>query len=165
MWSAVGELAPWSQIITSPMQRCAAFANELAAKHGLPVTIEHDLREVGFGDWEGRTPDEIKATNIKEYEDFYLDPVNLRPAGAEDLHAFIKRVSQTYQRIIETYHGQHILLVAHAGVIRAIIGQALHTEPLGLYRITVNNAGVSRLRCNSLGSHLLYHNCKLADMA
>ncbi len=165
MWAAIGDQAPWSQIITSPMRRCSEFARAVADKYTLPVTVEHDLREVGFGEWEGRTPDEIQATNLKEYQDFYLDPVNQRPAGAEDLPGFISRVDKTYQQIVRQYQAQHILIVAHAGVNRAIIGQALHAAPLGLYRIKVNNAGLTRLKHDSLGSHLLYHNVKLADMA
>ena len=164
MWDAVGDNSPWDQIVTSPMERCQAFAEALMDVYQIPCATESDLREVGFGNWEGRTPDEIKADNLKEYEDFYHDPVNCRPPGAEDLNAFIARVTQAYKRIIEKFAGKHILIVAHAGVNRAIIAQALHTAPIGLYRIKVNNAGVSRLQHDHLGTHLLYHNVKLADL-
>lgn len=165
MWSAIGDVAPWSHIISSPMQRCLAFAAAVAEKHAIACTIEHDFREVGFGNWEGKTPDQLRQHNLKEYQDFYRDPVNLRPAGAEDLNDFITRVSQAYQHAIEQYRGQHILIVAHAGVNRAIIAQALHCKPVELYHIKVNNAGMSRLQHDMHGNHLLYHNCKLHDMA
>lgn len=164
MWSAVDNLAPWQQIISSPMQRCQAFAQELADKHSIPISIENDFREVGFGRWEGMSPDEVRAQYPQEYSDFYRDPVNLRPANAEPLDDFIQRVQDTYQRVIQQYIGQHLLIVAHAGVNRAIIAQALHCAPVGLYRIKVNNAGMSRLKHDQHGSHLLYHNCKLANM-
>lgn len=164
MWDAVGEHAPWDQIITSPLERCQAFAEALMDVYKIPCDTVDDFKEVGFGVWEGRTPDEIKKDNINEYQDFYLDPVNARPDGAEDLAGFIRRVKIAYENTVEKYQGKHILIVAHAGVNRAIIANALHTAPIGLYRIKVNNAGISRIKHDHLGDHLLYHNVKLTDI-
>lgn len=164
MWDAVGEESPWDVIVTSPLERCLAFAESLMDIYDIPCHTDENLKEVGFGTWEGRTPDEVKADNEKEYLDFYLDPVNCRPKGAEDLDAFIKRVNKAYTNAIEKHQGKHILIVAHAGVNRAIIANALHAAPIGLYRIKVNNAGISRIKHDHLGNHLLYHNVQLADM-
>ncbi|MFK5915045.1 MAG: histidine phosphatase family protein [Woeseiaceae bacterium] len=164
MWDAIGENLPWDQIITSPLERCQAFAEALMDGYKIPYEIEDDFKEVGFGCWEGKTPDEIKETNLKEYQDFYLDPVNARPKDAEDLNQFINRVTTAYTNAIEKHQGKHILIVAHAGVNRAIIAHALHCAPIGLYRIKVNNAGISRLKHDSLGSHLIYHNVQLTDI-
>jgi len=164
MWDAVGDSAPWDYIITSPLERCQAFAETLMDTYNIPCSTEDNFKEVGFGDWEGRTPDEIKHDNIKEYEDFYIDPVNKRPQGAENLNSFIQRVTRAYNKSIEKHQGQHILIVAHAGVNRAIIANALHTAPIGLYRIKVNNAGISRIKHDHLGDHLLYHNVQLEDI-
>ena len=155
MWDAVGEDAPWDQIITSPLERCQAFAEALMDVYKRPCEMEERFKEVGFGRWEGRTPDETKEDSIKEYQDFYLDPVNKRPDGAEDLNKFIKRVKTAYEKAVEKHQGKHILIVAHAGVNRAIIANALHTAPIGLYRIKVNNAGISRLKNDHLGDNLL----------
>jgi probable phosphoglycerate mutase len=164
MWDAIGDEAPWDHIITSPLERCEAFAEALMDTYNIPCTTEENFKEVGFGSWEGRTPDEIKADNPGEYEDFYKDPVKKRPKDAEPLNKFIKRVTTAYEKAVKEHAGKHILIVGHAGVNRAIIAHALHTAPIGLYRITVKNAGISRLKHNELGSYLLYHNVQLADM-
>lgn len=146
MRNATNGHSPWQQIISSPLIRCSAFANELAEKHNLPIEIIDDLKEVGFGYWEGKTPEQIKADNLKEYEDFYNDPVNSRPPGAEPLDQFIKRTTDAVNNVIEEHAGQHLLLVAHAGVIRSIIASVLHATPLGMYKIKINNAGICRIR-------------------
>ncbi|MCK5386385.1 MAG: histidine phosphatase family protein [Gammaproteobacteria bacterium] len=164
MWDAVGKNSPWDQIITSPLERCQAFAEALMDVYKIPCDTEENFKEVGFGSWEGRTPDEIKEDNLKEYQDFYLDPVNCRPAGAENLNDFIQRVTKAYEQTIEKHKGKHILIVAHAGVNRAIIANTLHAAPIGLYRIKVNNAGISRIKHDHLGDHLLYHNVQLNDI-
>lgn len=158
MWQAVGDQSPWQQIISSPMQRCQIFAEQLAKKHGLPVSIDDRFKEVGFGSWEGRSRAEIKDQDLAEYEAFYLDPVNCRPAGAEPVDDFILRVSTAFEEVLQNYPGQHCLIVAHAGVIRAIIAHVTHSAPIGLYRIQVKNAGISRIRHGQFGSMLEFHN-------
>jgi len=164
MWDAVGDNMPWDHIITSPLQRCQAFAEALMDMYNIPCATEENFKEIGFGSWEGRTPDEIKTDNLKEYEDFYRDPVKLRPKGAEPLNKFIKRVTSAYNKAIKEHEGKQILIIAHAGVNRAIIANALHAAPIGLYRINIKNAGISRIKHNELGDTLLYHNVQLADM-
>lgn len=164
MWDAIGNQAPWDHIITSPLKRCSAFAEAIMDTYSIPFTIEENFKEVGFGCWEGKTPDEIRTENPKGYEDFYSDPVNKRPEGAEPLNVFISRVANAFENAIKEYKEKHILIIAHAGVNRAIIAHALHAAPIGLYRINVKNAGVSRLINNALGTHLLYHNVQLGDM-
>lgn len=146
MWDAVGNHCPWNHIISSPLTRCLSFARALAEDNQLEVTIEENLKEVGFGSWEGLTPDQIKATNSREYDDFYTDPVNNRPAGAEPLDAFCSRVITAYQKSINEQYGKHLLIVAHAGVIRAIIAHTLHATPAGMYKIKITNAGITRIR-------------------
>ncbi len=164
MRTAIDGRTPWQHIISSPMQRCQAFAQELSEKHNLPLSIETDFREVGFGSWEGLTREQVKADKGQEYEDFYRDPVNCRPMGAEPLDDFIQRVTDAYQSQISEHAGKHLLVVAHAGVMRAIIAHTLRSAPLGLYRIKVNNAGITRIQHDQHGSHLLYHNVRLRDM-
>lgn len=158
MWHAVGENAPWDRIVTSPMQRCRAFAEALAQRHGLPLQVEPRFREVGFGSWEGASPDEIQARDPQGYAAFYRDPVNQRPPGAEPLQAFGARVSGALVDAIRECPGQHLLVVAHAGVIRAVLGHVLQVEPVAWYRTRVDNAGLTRLRSGRDGERLEFHN-------
>ena len=158
MWDAVGDNAPWEQIVTSPLLRCKAFAEDLSSKHYIPVTIETDLEEVGFGEWEGKTPEEVIANNKAEYDAFYQDPVNNRPSGAEDLDVFSDRVVAVYRKIVSLYEGQHCLLVGHAGVIRAIISHVLDAPPSSIYRLEIGNAALSRIEIDKQGAKLIYCN-------
>lgn len=162
MWAAVGDVHPWTHIISSPLMRCRAFADALAEKYRVPVTIDERLKEVGFGSWEGCTPEQLKTEKLAEYTAFYNDPVNARPPGAEPLDAFIQRVSQAFEDIVTRYSGQHILIVTHAGVMRAVITYVLRTEPAAMYRIKVNNAGVTRIRQHDQRGVLEFLNGTLA---
>ncbi len=145
MQNAVGDYQQWDGIVSSPLIRCKAFAEELAEKNKISLTIMQDFEEVGFGDWEGKTADEITAVNPEEYHAFYNDPVNARPKNAENLDVFIDRVVGSYNQVLDEYSGKRCLIVAHAGVIRAVIAHIIYATPLGMYRINVKNAGIVRI--------------------
>ena len=160
MWNAVGNYDQWDVVVSSPLQRCRAFAEALAEKQNIPMVVEENLKEVGFGSWEGKTPDELKETSLAEFEAFYADPVNNRPQGAEVLEEFIRRVVGVYDKIVEQYSGKQVLIVAHAGVIRALIAHAIDASPAGMYRIEIGNAGLSRIENRGKGDKLIFQNAK-----
>lgn len=162
MWNAVGEYDQWKQIITSPLQRCQTFAHALGERHGIPVAVEPRFKEVGFGAWEGLSHDEVKIGRAAEYQAFLKDPANHRPQGAEPLDDFIRRVSLAYQEAIERHHSSHLLIVAHAGVMRALIAETIRAPAIGLYRIKVSNGGITRIRHTATGSVLELLNGKLS---
>ena len=125
MRAAVPEKPMWTHIVSSPLKRCLEFSQELAEDLHIPYRIEDDLKEIGFGDWEGKTPEEILSKDPQALDHFYQDPVNNRPHGAEPLDTFSLRVWQAYQSILDVHKDQHVLIVAHAGVARAITANIL----------------------------------------
>ncbi len=158
MRAAVEDGCPWTQIVSSPLIRCHAFACELSQQHHIPLRVDDRLKEVGFGDWEGFTHDEIQARDLSRYHAFYANPVNDRPPGAEPLDVFFTRVSEALQTIVADFSGQHIMVVAHAGVIRAMMAHVLDIPAVAVYRIQVINAGLSRIRYGSGGFQLTFLN-------
>jgi len=137
---------PWAAIVSSPMARCHAFAQWLAQITHLPLTVEDRFKEVGFGVWEGRTAQEIQCEAPDRVFEFKRDPVGRRPPGAESLDAFHQRVSAAYEDLLPRYRGQHVLVVAHAGVIRMALCHALGLERERAYRINVGSASMARFR-------------------
>lgn len=158
MWEAVGAHNHWDQLISSPLIRCRAFAQAFADKHQLPLMIEPDFREVGFGEWTGHSPDSIRAKFPQAYRDFYADPVKRRPKNAEDLLQFGARVGKALQNTAQLFQGQRVLVCAHAGVIRAALGYVMQAPPAVWYRVRINNAGISRFESASQGFQLVFHN-------
>ena len=125
MRASVPETPQWQHIISSPLKRCLEFSQELANDLQIEFSIEDNVKEIGFGDWEGKTPEEILAQDSEALKHFYQDPVNNRPEGAEPLDSFSERVWQSYTKIIEEHRDKHVLIVAHAGVARAITANIL----------------------------------------
>jgi alpha-ribazole phosphatase len=148
MWQAVGESVHWSwdAVLTSPLARCRDFAEALCERKPTPLRIVDGLREVGFGAWEGLTREEIRTGRADEYRAFYADPVANRPAGAEPLADFRRRVEASLAAETEMRGSERFLVVTHAGVIRAAIGWVLGMPDADIYRLDCQHASISQIR-------------------
>ncbi len=125
MRAAVPETPKWQHIVSSPLKRCLEFGQQLANDLQISFSINDNMKEIGFGDWEGKTPEDILAEDSEALNHFYNDPVHHRPKGAEPLNSFSQRVWIAYQSTLEQHQGKHVLVVAHAGVARAITANIL----------------------------------------
>ncbi len=142
---------PWTQIISSPLQRCRLFAEELAEQHGLDLTIEPLFREIGFGQWEGRLFSELyDSEDSQQMSDFWQNPASTPAPEGEVYDAFEQRVHSAWDALLNTYHkdddDKHYLLVAHGGVIRAILRSVLNFPTENFFRIDVPYACLSRIQ-------------------
>ena len=133
MWDAVAGSADWQHVATSPLSRCRAFAERLSKNLGIGYSVDDRFREIGFGAWEGLTPDEILATDPSALQHFYRDPVRNRPEGAEPLENFSERVWEAYEDIARKHADQKVLIVGHAGVIRAVTANILGMDLENVY--------------------------------
>ena len=161
MRRAVGDHCPWEAVISSPLSRCSDFARELAGRHRLPLELDSRLVELGFGAWEGRTSDELTDENPDIVVKFRSDPLAYAPAGAEPLPEFHRRIFAAWNAMLESYRGRHVLVVAHAGVIRMILALVLEIPLQHLFRLQVANAGITRVRVEQYGElrlpQLMFH--------
>ncbi|TNF96013.1 MAG: histidine phosphatase family protein, partial [Gammaproteobacteria bacterium] len=100
MNASVENPGDWDVVYHSPLLRCSEFSADLSVQIGIPAIEDERLQEIGFGEWEGKTADEIRQQDEKALMRFYLDPVNHQPDGAERLRDFYLRVSEVWDEII-----------------------------------------------------------------
>lgn len=150
--AAVHRPGPWQVIVSSPLRRCAAFAAALAAERGLALELEPGFREMGFGDWEGRTAAEITAATPGALERFWEDPVRHPPPGGETLPECAGRIAVAWQALLQRHGGRHILLIGHGGMIRLVLQQMLDMPLERIWRLEVPYACHSRIRVYGAGA-------------
>lgn len=159
MWQAVDGDNPWSLVVSSPLSRCAGFAGQLASRNGIPLQHEERLKEIGFGEWEGLTPDSLCASDPESISRFWNDPTANPPPGGEPFQQFQRRVTQAWRDIEESNRGGHLLLVAHGGVIRMLIAHVLGMPATNLFRMEVPYAARSRICVEQDGVARLSFHC------
>jgi alpha-ribazole phosphatase/probable phosphoglycerate mutase len=167
MRAAVMDRQDWDVLYSSPLKRCAEFARELSGRLLLPLTTDERLKEIGFGDWEGRTPDEIRRDDPRRLENFWRNPIGNRPEGAETLASFQARVAAAWAEIGAAHAGQRVLIVGHAGITRMILSLVLGSPAEHMFRLQVDNAGLTRIRILGVGAQampmLVFHGCPPAS--
>ncbi len=163
MREAIGDSHPWQHIVSSPLLRCAEFAHELAERWGIPYDEDPRFMEFAFGEWEGKTSQQLTADDPLRLLKFRLDPILHHPAGAEPLDLFASRIAAAWRDVLGLHQGKQVLLLAHAGVIRMILAQVLGMPLVNMYRIEVGNASISRIRVepNEVLSTLVFHGGRL----
>ncbi|NJL55383.1 histidine phosphatase family protein [bacterium] len=120
-----------TRIVSSNLLRTRQTADIVATTLKLPVDIDSRWREVDLGRWQGLTNPQIRAWDTEAYESFEAAPYLERgfPDG-ENQRQHIARTAEAMASAINTYPGEHILVVTHGGSIRCavyhITGEALH---------------------------------------
>lgn len=145
MRMAVKDHDGWDCVVTSPLLRCQEFADEIAEQYGIECNTIDDLKEIGFGHWEGKSRAIVRAMHAKEYAQFYANPEQNTPKDAEQLGVFYRRILEVIKHIQSDYDDQTLLLVAHAGVIRAILAHVLDTPLNTMYKMNISNASLIRI--------------------
>lgn len=143
--AAVQDAGPWDRLISSPLQRCARFAEELATAHALPLDYEPGLQELHFGDWEGRSAAELMQSDAEALGQFWADPYGFTPPNGEPLLQFEARVLAALQRLQHNHAGERLLLVTHGGVMRLLLARARGMPRQNLLQVNVSYAQRFRL--------------------
>jgi alpha-ribazole phosphatase len=117
--AAVKERA-WDGIVSSSLQRCAAFARELSQARGLPLRIDTRLAEYHFGDWQGMPIERIAEEQGDALTRFWADPVTCPPPGAETFEAFRERLCAALDDVASEYAQRRVLVITHGGAIRLL---------------------------------------------
>lgn len=110
----------WDVVVTSTLQRCAAFARELAAQRGLPLHEDARLAEYHFGRWQGVPMETLAETDSDALGRFWQDPVAHPPPDGESFEAFRARLSTALDDIVVSCAGKRVLVVTHGGAIRLL---------------------------------------------
>ena len=107
-------------IYTSDLQRAHSTAKAIAAHAGIDpktIALHAGLRERAFGSFEGQTYAEIEAKWPEESKRWRQRDPHWAPPGGETPLQTHDRVAQALSEIAAQHTGQHIVLVAHGGVL------------------------------------------------
>ncbi len=123
-------------IYSSDLERSASGARMIARYHDVPLHFLSELKEIYFGDWEGRTMAEIRSDFPKELAKRQADLANYQPPGdGESIGRFSKRIMKIYERILSEQKDNDIVIVAHGAVNRVILCEALGLDIVHMFNI------------------------------
>jgi glucosyl-3-phosphoglycerate phosphatase len=114
-------------IVSSDLSRAVETAAALSAVTGVEVRTDERLRETYGGSWQGRTIDEIRATDAEAYDLWRADTaIDVRAGGGETRSQLAERaVPAIMDALAVAPIGATVVVVSHGGTVRAALGTLL----------------------------------------
>jgi broad specificity phosphatase PhoE len=120
-------------VFASPLRRALDTAAPLAQARELEPIVHEGLRELGFGAVEGATYDEIARERPELFESWMTDPTGTRFPQGESYPDLRERALAAAAEIRSEH--QSAAVVAHGGVTRAILADALEMHDQAIFRL------------------------------
>lgn len=132
---------PLDAIYCSPQPRTHQTAQPLAAARGLPIRTEAAFDEVDLGEWTGRTFDEVRGQPAWRQ---WLDSRSAaRPPGGEAFADVAVRAGQGLRALVARHPDQHVLVVSHGDVLKAMVASVLGMSLDDLERFDIAPASLT----------------------
>lgn len=104
-------------VYSSPIGRARKTAELLVNQ--APIILEEDLREIGMGDWEGRTQEEVRVADPERFHTFWNKPHVYETETGETFNQVMDRV-ESFLKKVQVHQGT-ILVVTHSIFIKALL--------------------------------------------
>jgi broad specificity phosphatase PhoE len=152
------------RLVSSDLIRARDSAQILAAHWGMEVVTDTRLRELWFGEWEGRTWRQLERSDAARLERWMREWATERAPGGESFPDLVARVSswlREWWRERAVGSTETTVVVAHAGSIRAILCRLLGVPLSRAFEFEVDWARVTALDLGEATPGLI---CRNSDM-
>lgn len=135
-----------SAIYSSDLLRARVMAETLGQELGLSVNFSEDLRECSYGDWEGKTLQEVKRERAGELERWRGNEAGYARGGGESLEEMQARSWSGMVSIADAHPGEAVAVFTHSGPIRGAVCRIFDLGIAQRYRFQADNGSLTVLR-------------------
>ena len=132
-FAAAYKALPWAAVFSSPMRRAEATAKPLCEAAGIRTQLEEGLKEIAYGEWEGKNPEYVNREFHDDYVRWLTDPGWNAPTGGQRGIDIARHSSTVLEEIENTYKTGNVLVVSHKATIRIMICSLLGID-VGRFR-------------------------------
>jgi len=128
---------PWAAVFSSPLRRAVATAKPLCEAAGIRMQLKEGLREIAYGQWEGKTPEEVNREFHDTYVRWLAEPGWNAPNGGERGIDIARRSSLVIEEIEQTCSAGNVLVVSHKATTRIMLCFLIGID-VGRFRDRIN---------------------------
>jgi broad specificity phosphatase PhoE len=139
------------RVQASPLDRTMQTARAIAGD--LPVEQVAALNEVDFGDWTGRTFDDLAGD--PQWDGWNRARGSASAPGGETMVAAQARIVTHLESLARDHDGESIAVVTHCDMIRAAVAWVLGLPLDHLLRFDIDPASVTRITLGDWGGRVL----------
>lgn len=123
-------------IYSSSQQRALDTADIVKGDRDIEIKVLDDLREIGFGSWEGMEIKDIQELYGDEYDTYLNRPHLYEPVDGESILDVYNRVQDVLDKIL-SIKAENILVVSHGVIIKVLTSIIKEIPVEELYKIPV----------------------------
>lgn len=142
---------PIDMIFSSDLGRAVQTAEAVGKKFNIDVQVTDALREMGFGEWEGKLIPEITEKYADIYKVWRNEPHLAEIPGGESLYMIKERLQKFIDELNNKYDNKHILFVSHSITVRVLLLMMLDSDMKNIYRIKQDNTALNIVEWRSYG--------------
>lgn len=137
-------------VVSSDLIRASATADAIQGDKDR-LADHPDLREINFGEWDGKPFDDIAKSHPELSRAFWETPGDVVAPGGESWNMAAARVSAAVDALADQHPDQHIIAVAHFGAILTQVQRAENLTPEEVIGHRIDNLSVTTLHQNPGG--------------
>ncbi len=145
-------------IYSSDLKRTRYTAEVMNDYYSLKINILPQLREIDFGDWEGKTHDEIQREWRRLLDEWEREPSKIKIPRGESIKDLAERIRSTIKKIVSNHPDQRVAIITHGGPIRIILMDALGLGADNWWETITSNGGISIIEYQSKKAKVLLQN-------
>jgi alpha-ribazole phosphatase len=134
---------PITAIYVSPRARAVESGEILGQGRSCLVNIEERLCEIDFGDFEGKSYEEIAQTHPEIYRQWMEQPTEVQFPNGESFRQTQARVLRAAHDLYARHRDETIAIVSHGGVNRILLAAAMGIPDANIFRIAQRYAAVN----------------------
>ena len=131
-------------LYASPLQRAIHTAQPLAERRGLEVRPFQGLLDINYGEWGGRSFDDVAAQWPRLYAQWLASPHQVQIPGGESLADVRSRVGLAIEEVVARHDGEIVVLVGHQVVNKVLICFMLGLDNSAFWRIRQDTCCINR---------------------
>ena len=144
-------------VVASDLQRASLTADAIqGSRTRLPD--EKNLRELNFGDWEGKTPQEVAEIDRVLSIEFWEKPGDIKAPRGESWNELYSRVNRVVDNLSRIYPDNNLVFVAHYAVILTQIQRVLGVPSIQVMHRKIHNLSLTKITCKDKKLELAYSN-------
>lgn len=157
-------------IYSSPLNRAYKTAEMIkeyqSGNNKIEILKEDGFIDLNFGEWEGKSYDEVKSLYPEIYNQWIREPFKITIPGGESLYSAQNRAWERLKKIVTENTDSYLAIVTHRIITKLLILKMLDISEAGIWKINQAPCCINIFEYNygTFFVSLLNYNFHITDM-
>lgn len=138
-------------IYTSPLSRCRDTGTAIGTAQGIKIEPLPELIDINYGGWQGRTREEVKASEPERFNAWMTQPQLTVLPGADSLQDVQARLVRALDHMRTAHPGETVIAVGHDSTNRVFLTLGMDLPLSRYWHLQQDPCAINVLRFDETG--------------